>query len=107
MQAIEENKIEYNHYTTEHDLPGIAALIEKELSEPYSVFTYRYFINNWPKLCWMAIENSTIIGVIVCKLEQHKGMHETLRGYIAMLVVHPDHRKKNWSNLLSLLFFNC
>jgi hypothetical protein len=27
------------------------ALIEKDLSEPYSVFTYRYFLNNWPDLC--------------------------------------------------------
>ena len=31
----------------------VVGLIEKDLSEPYSIFTYRYFINNWPKLCIM------------------------------------------------------
>lgn len=31
----------------------MVGLIEKDLSEPYSIFTYRYFINNWPKLCIM------------------------------------------------------
>ena len=29
----------------------VMGLIEKDLSEPYSIFTYRYFINNWPSLC--------------------------------------------------------
>ena len=26
-------------------------LMTADLSEPYSIFTYRYFINNWPDLC--------------------------------------------------------
>ena len=30
------------------------ALIDSELSEPYSIFTYRYFINNWRNLCFLA-----------------------------------------------------
>ena len=34
-------------------MPPIVALIEKDLSEPYSIFTYRYFINNWPNLCFL------------------------------------------------------
>ena len=25
-------------------------LIDTELSEPYSIFTYRYFINSWPQV---------------------------------------------------------
>jgi hypothetical protein len=29
------------------------ALIDAELSEPYSIFTYRYFINNWRRLCFL------------------------------------------------------
>lgn len=45
--------IRYVQYTTELQLPGITNLIEKELSEPYSVFTYRYFLNNWPSLCFL------------------------------------------------------
>jgi hypothetical protein len=34
-------------------MPAIVALIERDLSEPYSIFTYRYFINNWPNLCFL------------------------------------------------------
>ncbi len=29
-------------------------LIDKDLSEPYSIFTYRYFLRQWPQLCYMA-----------------------------------------------------
>lgn len=31
----------------------IQALIDADLSEPYSIFTYRYFINQWPHLCML------------------------------------------------------
>jgi peptide alpha-N-acetyltransferase len=34
-------------------MPPIVKLIERDLSEPYSIFTYRYFINNWPNLCFL------------------------------------------------------
>jgi hypothetical protein len=35
------------------DLVRVMALVDVELSEPYSVFTYRYFINNWQRLCFL------------------------------------------------------
>ena len=41
----------FETYQGESELPAIIELIEKDLSEPYSVFTYRYFINNFPRLC--------------------------------------------------------
>ncbi len=40
-------------YKNETQLDGVIRLIEKDLSEPYSIFTYRYFINNWPSLCYL------------------------------------------------------
>lgn len=43
--------IRYALYRGEVDLPGMAALFAKDLSEPYSVFTYRYFVHQWPHLC--------------------------------------------------------
>jgi hypothetical protein len=43
--------IRYALYRGEMDLPGMAALFAKDLSEPYSVFTYRYFVHQWPHLC--------------------------------------------------------
>ena len=43
--------IRYTVYESEHQMPDIMRLITKDLSEPYSIYTYRYFIHNWPKLC--------------------------------------------------------
>ena len=42
-------------------------LIDLELSEPYSIFTYRYFLHNWPRLCFLAYDGDTPFGCIVCK----------------------------------------
>lgn len=38
-------------YRDETQMPAIMEVITKELSEPYSIYTYRYFIHNWPELC--------------------------------------------------------
>ena len=45
--------IEYVVYESERQMPDIMRLITKDLSEPYSIYTYRYFIHNWPKLCFL------------------------------------------------------
>lgn len=48
-----DNDIQYVSYTSELQMPDIMKLIQKDLSEPYSIYTYRYFIHNWPKLCFL------------------------------------------------------
>lgn len=45
--------IQYVVYESEEQMPDIIRLITKDLSEPYSIYTYRYFIHNWPKLCFL------------------------------------------------------
>ena len=35
-------------YVDENEMPAISELIARDLSEPYSIYTYRYVINNWP-----------------------------------------------------------
>lgn len=45
--------INYALYDSERQMPDIMALIQKDLSEPYSIYTYRYFIANWPDLCYL------------------------------------------------------
>ncbi|PWN95547.1 acyl-CoA N-acyltransferase, partial [Tilletiopsis washingtonensis] len=92
-------------YAGEAQLPAITALIEHELSEPYNVYTYRYFLHAWPQFCFLAWAEqeansaaaastartrATPIGVVVSKLEPHRG--QQLRGYIAMLSVAPGWR---------------
>lgn len=40
-------------YVNEEQLHEIARLIKADLSEPYSLYTYRYFIHNWPSLTFL------------------------------------------------------
>lgn len=85
------------------ELPAIMRLIEQDLSEPYSIYTYRYFTHNYPHLCILAhhpthaTDNGTdertegkLAGVIIGRIDEHK---RGLRGYIAMLAVAPPFRR--------------
>lgn len=92
--ALEEHdeSIRYVRYESELQMPDIIRLITKDLSEPYSIYTYRYFIHNWPQLCFLAMVEKDCVGAIVCKLDMHKKMFR--RGYIAMLAVDSKFRRK-------------
>ena len=69
------------------------ALIDEELSEPYSIFTYRYFLSQWPYLCklvQMKEEGGACFGCVIGKMDRHRnGM---MRGYIGMLTVKKEYR---------------
>lgn len=88
----------YEQYSLEKErdyLPQIRELITKDLSEPYSIYVYRYFLYQWAELCFMALDennNRSLVGVVICKLEPHRG--GPLRGYIAMLATKEEHRGK-------------
>ena len=43
-------EIAYVSYGGEQHLPLVMSLVDAELSEPYSIFTYRYFVYLWPQL---------------------------------------------------------
>lgn len=47
------DNIKFIQYESELQMPMIMKIIQKDLSEPYSIYTYRYFIHNWPKLCFL------------------------------------------------------
>ncbi|CDP16743.1 unnamed protein product [Coffea canephora] len=83
------SEIEYVSYGGEHHLPLIMNLVDQELSEPYSIFTYRYFVYLWPQLSFLAFHDGKCVGTVVCKMGEHRN---TLRGYIAMLVVLKPYR---------------
>ncbi|KAJ8274887.1 hypothetical protein COCON_G00095120 [Conger conger] len=89
----EDDAIQYARYESELQMPDIMRLITKDLSEPYSIYTYRYFIHNWPQLCFLAMVRQECVGAIVCKLDMHKKMFR--RGYIAMLAVDSKYRRKS------------
>ncbi len=84
-------------YESELELPRVMALIDAELSEPYSIFTYRYFLSQWPFLCHVAVLEATgeYVGCIIGKMERHKGGQGRMRGYIGMLTVVEKYRNKS------------
>ena len=49
----DQDSVVYVNYKDERQMPDIMRLIQKDLSEPYSIYTYRYFIHNWPNLCFL------------------------------------------------------
>lgn len=93
----EELEYEIIQYTGEEHVDEIMSAMEADLSEPYNIFTYRYFLNNWPNLTFLAMitdENAAAkkkcIGAIVCSIEQTRAGRS--RGYIAMLAVTKEYR---------------
>ena len=113
--------IPYNPVLENTYVPSMRRLISQELSEPYSIYVYRYFLYQWGDLCYLAMdrerpytaaaaaddndtekaelqkkdievekEQQQMIGVVVSKLEPHRG--GPLRGYIAMLAVQEEYR---------------
>ncbi|OAR05917.1 hypothetical protein LLEC1_04085 [Akanthomyces lecanii] len=92
---VELSYVQYEHKFEAQYLPAIRSLISKDLSEPYSIYVYRYFLCQWAHLCFMALnpQDGSLIGVIICKLEVHACRSTpTRRGYIAMLAVASSHR---------------
>jgi len=99
----------YSAYTGETELQAIMDLIDSTLSEPYSIFTYRYFINTWPSLCILtrsrpigSTEQGELIGVIICKADVH-AKSKVKRGYLAMLVVDKKYRKLKIGTKLAVM----
>lgn len=75
----------------------VKELIDVDLSEPYSIWVYRYFLNQWPELVFLAFDsdgtdNDMPIGCIICKSESHR--NSRLRGYIGMLAVDSAYRRR-------------
>ncbi|XP_042430947.1 N-alpha-acetyltransferase MAK3-like [Zingiber officinale] len=88
-EVFSPSDVEYISYGGEHHLPLIMGLVDQELSEPYSIFTYRYFVYLWPNLTFLAFHRGRCVGTVVSKIGEHRN---TFRGYIAMLVVIKPYR---------------
>lgn len=113
MSLITEiNGLSYHQFNIndQDEFSQISRLIALHLSEPYSIYVYWYFLNNWPQYCYTVKDPASssskkIIGVIISKLEPHRNVR--MRGYIGMLVIDPTYRKKGIaSNLVKLTIEN-
>jgi hypothetical protein len=54
-QADDLQYVQYQADKEETYLPAIRQLISKDLSEPYSIYVYRYFLYQWGDLCFMVL----------------------------------------------------
>lgn len=82
------------------DISAVHRLVADDLSEPYSLSIYFYFIKNWPELAMFAVDDSSgeIIGTIVGNLVSH---HERKRrGYVAIVAVQKSYRGRGIAKLL-------
>ncbi|KAL1961254.1 hypothetical protein VTO42DRAFT_3200 [Malbranchea cinnamomea] len=102
-QSHDDDYLHYIQYDPSKEneyVPAMRQLISKDLSEPYSIYVYRYFLYQWGDLCFMCFDTRTsaLAGVIVSKFETHSSpsgsspFPPTKRGYIAMLAVHESYR---------------
>lgn len=51
--------VQYGQDKEKQYLPSIRQLISKDLSEPYSIYVYRYFLYQWGDLCFLVCQSST------------------------------------------------
>eukprot|EP01017_Pseudomicrothorax_dubius_P003042 TRINITY_DN10336_c0_g2_i2.p1 TRINITY_DN10336_c0_g2~~TRINITY_DN10336_c0_g2_i2.p1 ORF type:complete len:180 (+),score=48.65 TRINITY_DN10336_c0_g2_i2:176-715(+) len=92
-ESLKPEDVSYRTFEKGEDVEPIIKMIETELSEPYSIFTYRYFLLNWPHLAFLAYIQGEMIGAIIGKLEKSEKHSGRNRAYIAMLVVRKEYRK--------------
>ncbi|KYQ89777.1 putative acetyltransferase [Tieghemostelium lacteum] len=96
-EGLIRNGIHYKPYEGETQIQMIMDLIDKDLPEPYTIFTYRFFLNNNPELCILAFQEDQLVGVIISKKQNHRNLE---RGYIGMIVVDKEYRRKKIGKLI-------
>jgi peptide alpha-N-acetyltransferase len=94
--------IHLEDYQGEHQLQEMRDLMEKDLSEPYTIYTYRFFLIPNPNLSLLAREGDELVGVVIGKMRNHVSHYgeRINRGYIAMLAVDKRQRGKGLGSLL-------
>jgi peptide alpha-N-acetyltransferase len=97
--------IEYHQYRGEEEIHEVFKLIDDELSEPYGLFTYRYFMDVCPQHCLIATdrENGKIVGAIIGR---QTAKDSYVKGYIAMLVVLKEYRGRGIGKKLAIDVIN-
>lgn len=66
-----EGVVRLVEYEDERQLSDIMSLVDRDLSEPYSIFTYRYFLHNWPGLCFVVRKAPAVIIILRSRIFVH------------------------------------
>lgn len=100
LAADEWNGFSFETFSDDGLIEEMDQIFAGDLSEPYSVYTYRYFLHQWPELTLLAYDSEhTLVGAIVSKLDIHPSSKKA-RGYIGMLAVVPSCRGKGLGSFL-------
>ncbi len=104
----DENGYIYRKYPGEQLISEVIELMEKNLSEPYPIYTYRYFLDKWPDLCVMCFDESQekeiFIGGIVGGVEITS--KNKTKGYIAMIAIKDEYRGKKIAQNIVKIFID-
>lgn len=94
ITLFENEELIYKTYPGEGMITPIMDIMKDELSEPYPIYTYRYFVNGWPDCTIIVYDKKkelSFVGCIVGNCEEKKNKK---KGYIAMLAVNKSYRKR-------------
>ena len=61
--------VTYRSFRDDSDLHAIRSLFSHELSEPYQVWTYRFFAEPYPELTLFAESDNEIVGCCMSMLQ--------------------------------------
>ncbi|KAK2964742.1 putative N-alpha-acetyltransferase 30A [Blattamonas nauphoetae] len=70
-------------------IEDVMALMDVSLSEPYSIYTYRYFLTDFPHLSFMVKADGKYIGGCLNRVAEKK---DRKTGNIGMLAILPEYR---------------
>ena len=99
LKLYETPEFSFKTYAGNHQRKRIIELMTKYLSEPYPVYTYMYFLDLFPDctiLCYDKNKKNENNGLFICGavVGNINRKPDKIQGYIAMLAVEEEYRKK-------------
>ena len=99
IKLLETQDFIYRTYPGNHQRERIMELMTQYLSEPYPIYTYMYFLDLFPDCTIICYDKNKkneknelyICGAVVGNINRKPNK---IQGYIAMLAVEEDYRKK-------------
>ena len=99
IKLLETQDFIYKTYPGNHQRERIMELMTQYLSEPYPIYTYMYFLDLFPDCTIICYDKNKkneknelyICGAVVGNINRKPNR---IQGYIAMLAVEEDYRKK-------------
>ena len=99
IKLLETKDFIYKTYPGNHQRERIMELMTQYLSEPYPIYTYMYFLDLFPDCTIICYDKNKkneknelfICGAVVGNINRKPNK---IQGYIAMLAVEEDYRKK-------------